>query len=86
MRFRPDYALQHSEITTLAPFGRSLRHLIAGKTSLAEIDMITATNLVTLDCSYCSKIRSVAFCLNTLQELKAEGCGVYGCEFVKATT
>ena len=87
----------NGEITTVAPFGQSLRHLVACTTSSRNDESLahslsdapglsTATNLVTLHCSNNPNITSIEFCRNRLQELSADGknCGMKGDEIAEA--
>ena len=74
-------------MTTVAPFGQSIRHIVvAYESSLGDAGLAAATNLVTLDCTCNPKITSIAFCQNSLQELTADGedCGLQGDEIAEA--
>ena len=72
-------------ITTVAPFGRSLRHLVTN-VGLSDAGLTTATDLVTLDCGCNPNITSIGFCRSSLQELTAVGadCGIKGDEIAEA--
>ena len=77
----------------MAPFAQTLRHLVAVRNLVVDADsfigdagLSAATDLVTLVCNKNPNITTIAFCLNSLQELKAEGnmCGLKGDEIAVA--
>ena len=82
-------------ITTVAPFHGSLRHLIAQgdalfpnneSSDLSDAGLISATKLVTLDCSHNPNITSIAPFADCLERLIAcgTGCGMQGEEIATA--
>lgn len=63
-------------ITSVAPFGSTLREALISQSDISDAGLSEATSLVVLDASYCHHISQVAPFANTLLELRMVQCSV----------